>query len=94
MKTIGNTIAYLAVALNVYYLAAWLYVFNRFDVHGQRQEAFYRFILDIPNWLVTILLILLSISSLIILARKNTFIPKALAVLQSFFVFLWIWQYL
>lgn len=94
MRTVGNIVAYMAIVLNVYYLGAWLYVFNRFDTHERRQLEFDRFILDIPNWLVTVLLILLSIASLIILARKRAFVPKVLAVLQSFFIFLWIWQYL
>ena len=94
MKALGNIVAYLSIVLNVYYLSAWLYVFNRFETHELRQDAFDHFILEIPNGLVTVLLILLSIASLIILSRKGKFIPVALAVLQSFFIFLWIWQYL
>lgn len=94
MRALGNIVAYLAVLLNVYYLAAWLYVFNRYDTHEVRVEAFDRFILGVSNGLLSVLLILLSIASLIILARKGRFLPVVLALLQSFFVFLWIWQFL
>ncbi len=93
MKTLGNIIAYGSLVLNVYYLAVWLYVFNAYDTHAERQQALDAYVIS-SNALIAVILILLSILSLVILARKPTIVPKVLSVLQSFFIFLYGWQFL
>lgn len=56
--------------------------------------VFGRHILGISYVLLSVLLILLSVASLIILARKGKFLPVVLALLQSLFVLLYVWQFM
>ena len=93
MKTVSNTVAYLSLALNFGYIILTIYILNHYSSFKEAKERFEE-LLPFPHGITVILLILLSIYSLIVLARKQTVLPKILAFLQVFFIIMYIWQFL
>ena len=58
-----------SILLNIYYLATWTYVFNKYDAQIERVEKFNTFYLGIPLWILSIIIIALTIISIITLFR-------------------------
>lgn len=82
---------------NTYYVLAWVYVFNIFETHQERRDAFMRYMpKGFSNGFLSVLLIILSVISILIASRMNTKsrITTGFILLQVFFTFLLIWQFL
>ncbi|WP_188507910.1 hypothetical protein [Parapedobacter pyrenivorans] len=95
MKRASGILAYLSLLLNIAYLSLWIGVFNAYEGRPfEEVKAKFESFMPFSHGWTVFLLILLSVFSLIILARKPAVLPKILAVLQSFFVFMYIWQFL
>lgn len=93
MRALYPIIAYLPLLLNISYVALVAFIINRYDTFDEQKERFESF-MPFSHGIVVLLLVLLSIFSLIVLARKTAVFPKILAGLQGVFILIYIWQFL
>lgn len=93
MKKVVSFFAYLSAGLNISFFGWWIYVATRYDTH-EESVAQFNVILPLTGPVVSTLLFLLTIFSLIILARKPYVFAKILAGLQALFVFMYVFGYL
>lgn len=104
-KKVNNFLYLVAfsVALNIYTIGIWIFIFNTTNSHFERVEKFRAFFLGIPQWIPSIIALILSIVSVIILFRYkiinkpiNLSLISSLIiiVLQILFSMLFIFQHL
>lgn len=85
-----DILAYTAVLLNMLFYGWWYHVASGEGTHAEIVSRFSG-VLPFREPFNAVFLFLLTIFSLIVLARKKTVFPKILAGLQALFVFMYIW---
>ena|GEM_PF-5757553 len=87
----------ISLIANAYFILVWMYVYNVLDTHQERVNAFLRYI---PKCFsvgsLSILLILLTMISVIIIAKGNlkSWIKALLFFVQGLFTCFLLWQLL
>lgn len=86
----------ISVIANTYFVLAWAYSYKAFETHGERVSAFREYIPGISTGFLPFLLILLSVISIVLIARDHLkFRIKAMFLLtQGLFTCLLLWQLL
>lgn len=87
----------ISVILNACYVLGWVYVYNTFETHHERVNAFLRYIpKGLSNGFWSTFLIFLSIISVFILAKSElkSWIKMLLLWVQGGFTCLLVWQWM
>lgn len=90
-------IPFISLIANTYFVLVWILVFNSFETHQERVKDFLRFIpRDFSIGFLTTLLILLSIISIVLIARDRLkpWLKVVFVLIQGVFTCLLLWQLL
>ncbi len=92
MKKLSPVIAYFSLGLNAVVLARWLFVYTNYPYAGR--EARFNAGLPVTGNYLTALLLVLTIVSVVVLARRSGVGGKIVLVVQGVFLLLWGFQLL
>lgn len=85
----------LSIILNVYYMSAWIYVYNSYNLQELRVKNFIAFFPSMSLSALNIFLIILTITSIVFLLKHKAFNKILIGlciVIQFVFLFFYIWQ--